>query len=737
MSIKDHKITLRLKSDRKISKLSDFFDSNADEICEVNNLMFEVIDILRRSPMYSNNEALSKYMDLCKVIDFTKIADMTHLITHYGVVSNASLDECSDAKSAASLLTRKSYTDEYLSQYSLKSVDGALDKLFSEPIGLRDKSKWYSVAGKFILNALRGVKVQIDKISHKFYFTNNKNERVFIENFTVSSFVSFLEIVLHTSKIFDVQIDWTNELLLKLVNSILEDESFSVDSISNDIIQFNDCYVENGTFKEGKYPHIPRFYIERDVLEVVKSRQVSKIVKEIDEFLLHLSDYDEETVKVFLSRMSTFLMNSESLKSNYSNTINVLYGASGQNGKSLFLSILKKIFNSEDIMYAGLRDFNNRNYSLPKMCQSLLVVDEDASDLQLDSEATSAIKQFTHGQIMHVRSIYEKTKAYRPRAMVVACTNHMPTAVDKSDGFNRRFSIFTQTSKLVNRDHKRSEDWFKSIKSNAASQYLLELLVLAHLENMERESLLEISARMKEINEDFVEKNDSAVMYVRSVGLKEIVGKPVKIVRENYEKWCELNGASALKNKFNTTLETKFGLRSKLVGIRSLSIDESELLTNGFKSGVKQVRAWVHSDEEITEKYLDLYKFSIDESFEIDDLYKLSATSSIKSLSFEIVELLDKKNEVANRTDDEIVHRISILMNEESYQKQSSVITHVRSYLKKIYDTEIKAVSDLTPEEYEQYISIGKYSKSLSESLKDPRKQVLIYRRRKVKDERN
>lgn len=723
--------SLRLKSDSRISSLSDLFNTNAEELCEVSIYMFEVIEILRNSPMYSNNESLSKYIDLCRVIDFTKIADMLHLITHYGAVSDRALEECTDAKEAGRLMTRKSYTDIYLNLYQLDSIDCELDQMYPDPITTKDRAKWYSAASNLLINALMGAKVQIDKLSHKLYFTNHSGERVFIENFTAQSFVSFLDIVLHTSKSFGIQIDWTTDLLNKFVNSILETETFSTDSIANDIIQFNDCYVENGEFKVGKYQYIPRFYIERDIWEVVESRRVSKRVQEIDDFLLHLSDYDDDTVAVFLSRMSTFLMNSETLKSAYSNTINVLYGASGQNGKSLFLSILKKIFNPENIMYAGLRDFNNRNYSLPQMCQSLLVVDEDASDLQLDSDATSAIKQFTHGQTMYVRSIYEKVKSYRPRAMVVACTNHMPTAVDKSDGFNRRFSIFTQTSKLVNRDHKRSEDWFKTIKSFEASQYLLELLVLAHLENMRRESLLENSERMKEINEDFVEKNDSAVMYIRSVGLKEIINKPVKMVRENYERWCEDNGVVALKNKFNTTLETKFGLKSKLINVKNLALDESDLLANGFKSDMRQIRSWVHSDEELTKKYLDMYRFSMDQTNDLDDLYKLSSTDPIRKLTSDIVELIDSKNEVSDRTDDEIIHRISILMNEESYQRQSSVISSVRSRLKSLYKTEIKTVSDLTKDEYDRYISIGQYSKSLTEALKDPRRQVLIYREKK------
>lgn len=716
--------------DTRFVPLKDIYNERGEEMA-MNQPLFETIEVLRKTPMYSNNESLSQYYELCKVIDFTKMADALHLITHFGVVSQSALDVAIDEKEVAKLLTRKYQSDAYLNKHGLSRFDDSLDQAYPEPIGLRDKSKWYSVASRFLTNAFKSAKVKINKLSSKLYFVNDKGERSYIDSFSLHTFSSFLDIVLHTSSIFNFQIDWTDDLLKRYVTSMLDSDEFSTDSIPNDIIQFNDCYVKDGIFIEGKYKFIPRFYIDFDVLEVVNSRKVSRRIEEIDEFILHLSDYDQDTAKVFLSRMSTFLLNSEKLKSNFAATINVLYGASGANGKSLFLSILKKIFDSEDVLHAGLRDFNNQNYLLPEMCQSLLIVDEDAADLQLDAAATSAIKQFTHGQAMKVRSIYEKTKTLKPRAMVVACTNHMPTAVDKSDGFNRRFSIFTQTSKLVNSDHKRSDDWFESVRTDEAVKYLLDLLVLAHLDNMKRGRLLENSERMKEINEDFVEKNDSAVMYVRSVGLKEIVGKPVKIVRENYENWCESNGVTALKNKFNTTMESKFNLKSKLCTARSMTVDESDLLANGFKPTAKQVRTWVHVDEDVTQKYLDLYRHSTDELIEIDELYKIDPSLSAKSLSSKIVELLDRNDQVTDRSDDEIVHRISILMNEESHKKQSTVVEYVRSRLKKLYNSEIKSVSDLTKEEYDQYISIGKNNKSLAAALKDPRRQVVIYREKK------
>lgn len=708
----------------KFVTIDKVFNERGAELVEMNRQsQFETIELMRSLPTYSSDESLSQYFELYKTIDFAKLSDALHLVTHYGAVSQNRLNNASDEKEAGRLMMRKLQSDEYLSAYSLTRFDDRLDEGYPEPIGLKDKSKWYSVASNFLTNAFKAARVQINRLSGKLYFTNLKGERVYIEGFSKSSFVSFLGIALHTSKLFDYQIDWTSDLLSKYVTFMIEDDLFSTDLINNDIIQFNDCYVVDGKFEEGKYPHIPRFYINFDVYDIVEERKTRKQISEVDEFLLHLSDYDRDTVNVFLSRMSTFLLNSEKLKSNFASTVNVLYGASGANGKSLFLSIFKQIFDSNDIMYAGLRDFNNKNYLLPDMCQSLLVLDEDAADLQLDSAATSAIKQFTHGQTMRVRSIYEKTRTLRPRAMIIACTNHMPTAVDKSDGFNRRFSIFTQTSKLINRDHSRSDAWFDTLRSNESIEYLLSLLILAHLDNMKRGRLLENSARMREINEDFVEKNDSAVMYVRSVGLKEIVGKPVKLVKEHYENWCETNGVTALKSKFNTTLESKFGLKAKTINSSNLTIDQSDLLVSGLSS--HSVRAWVHVDKDVHQKYVDLFRDVA------EDLYQVDLSSSEQSIVDSILEALERSDQIVGNSEDFVKRKISILMSEESEERNSRIISLVCSKLRKSHSTKTFTVQDLSDSEFSRYISIASNNDALLSALSDRNREVLIFRGKK------
>lgn len=708
----------------EVRTLEQIIQEKSQKNMEEDEFMPEKFEILSKSPLYKDSQSADHYKYLLKIIDFTKIADMLHLITHYGAVPLEKIEEAAnsgDLRKVSALMLRRTYADKYRQQYNLKEIDCALDKMFADPVGTRNNSKWYTVASKMLSNEFRRVQLQIDKLSDRLYFTDIDGERRFISHFSVESFSEFLEIAIHTSEIYDYQLDWSEQDLKKFVYSLLDNESFSTDSINNDIIQFEDCYVHDGIFIEGRFNDIPRFYINRKVYDVVKTRKVTREIPELNEFLLHLSDYDPETIDVFLSRMSTFLLNSGQLKSNMGVTINVLYGASGENGKSLFLSVLQKIFDINDVTSAGLRDFNNQSYQLPKMCQSLLVVDEDASDLQLDSAAAANIKQFVHGQRMEVRSIYEKAKAYRPRALVVACTNHMPTSVDKSDGFNRRFSIFTQTSKLVNRRFKRSEDWFATIKADDSSQYLLELLVLAHLDNMSRGRLLENSARMKEVNEDFVEKNDTAVMYVRNVGLEAIIGKPVKIVRQNYEAWCEANGVTALKNKFNTTLESKFPLKSKLLTMKDLTVDDLELRQEGLHES-RQIRSWSHVDKDVHQKYVDKFNANSEEIFSID------LTQKNDDVAKSIIEVLEKENAISDATHDEIKRKIEILMDAETVSRQTDVMNKVKKILQKQYYSEIVTVEKMDVKDFERYLAIAKGKKDLSAALRDPRRQVIIYR---------
>lgn len=201
-------------------------------------LLPEEFEVLGESLLYRNSRVVDQYKYLLDVINFAKISDMLYLITHYGAVSDEQLSKvrkssngtylmsADEKKKFEEVLARKSHTDKYLKQYNLRDIDCSLDKMFPYPIGLRDKDKWYTVASGALLNEFRHIKLQISVYSDRLYYIDTEGERQIIDDFSIASFAEFLEIAMHTSKIFNYQLDWTHQDLKKFVESLLEDESF-------------------------------------------------------------------------------------------------------------------------------------------------------------------------------------------------------------------------------------------------------------------------------------------------------------------------------------------------------------------------------------------------------------------------------------------------------------------------------------------------------------------------------
>ena len=224
------------KQNQKLRSFSQIVQENSQEILD--DFLTTRLEVLSESPLYSNSTAIDQYKDLLYTLDFTKIADMLHLITHYGIVSNAWIEKVTKSleytsadvgvkqKASRDLAIRKLRTDKYLKYYGLHEIDCSLDKMFPNPIGLHDEHRWYTVASRMLLNELRSIDLKIDESSNKLHFANDYDNRQFVIDFSISSFAEFLEIVMHTSKIFDYQLDWSRKDLTRFVISLVTNEQF-------------------------------------------------------------------------------------------------------------------------------------------------------------------------------------------------------------------------------------------------------------------------------------------------------------------------------------------------------------------------------------------------------------------------------------------------------------------------------------------------------------------------------
>lgn len=223
------------KQNQELRSLNQIVQENSQKVFD--DFLSEELEVLGESPLYSDSYVVDQYKDLLYEINFTKIADVLHLITHYGAVSNAWIEKVtksleytsSDAgakqKTSRDLTLRRLHAEKYLRQYHLQEIDRSLGKMFPNPIGY-DERRWYTVASEMLLNEFRRIDLKIDDHADCLYFTNDYGERQFVSEFSIGSFAEFLMIMMHTSKIFDYQLDWTKQDLTRLVMSFSTDRRF-------------------------------------------------------------------------------------------------------------------------------------------------------------------------------------------------------------------------------------------------------------------------------------------------------------------------------------------------------------------------------------------------------------------------------------------------------------------------------------------------------------------------------
>ena len=72
-------------------------------------------------------------------------------------------------------------------------------------------------------------------------------------------------------------------------------------------------------------------------------------------------------------------------------------------------------------------------------------------------------------------------------------------------------------------------------------------------------------------------------------------------------------------------------------------------------------------------------------------------------------------------------------MDAETVSRQTDMMSLVKKILQKQYHSEIVTVEKMDPIDFERYLKIAKGKKDLTAALKDPRRQVIIYRQ-KIED---
>lgn len=380
------------------------------------------------------------------------------------------------------------------------------------------------------------------------------------------------------------------------------------------VIQFNDCYLENGIVKRGMYDSLdlPRFFINRSVYSAIKTGKTSIYSKAVDDLILHLSNFDTAVRDRLVAVMSTVFLNSKRLKTRF-NVSPRIYGRDGANGKTTFMTLVERAFGERNVKVVSIADLGN-DRTMYTAANALIAIDGDSTGKMISEDAAANFKSLTSAELVKIRGLFKNEEQVQTCCMMLALSNTLPSTSDKSAAYLRRLEISRCDYQLTNDTSELgpnskctlielSDEFFDELYSDDAAQYLVEMLLLESQKLRIAGKLPEKPDSMKEIIKKFAEDNDSAVAFVNDIGLEKITGYSISHVKSLYIQWCEENDMTELKRKFNETLEDRFGLVRKIVKIATGLHSDDPNYAQCYANKKATIRAWQISDPKKNEEF--------------------------------------------------------------------------------------------------------------------------------------
>lgn len=454
--------------------------------------------------------------------------------------------------------------------------DTLLDEMISKFMFGTNKTDRYSQIIIKMSSVLRDYVVIVEDVLYK---------KPTVEGFTKLFVVNETEFTNFFSVIFEslvAELDM-EKVCRTIINRLTKTMS------NNFIIQFNDCYIENCQIYEGFYSQsIPAYTINRNIFNAAQGT-FTKIIPEVDDFLLHLSDNQPDTKERFLESLSICLINDPNVRQYVGEFIR-LFGPTAENGKSTMLNLLRKTFGEHNIEEFSTSQL--KGYSLETTSRALIAMDSDSSADYIKEESAANIKKIVTSDPIQVRQIYSKPITVIPIVTLIAASNALPKSEDKTNGLARRMVWYKISGKLI-----RSDSWFDIIKSEEAAQYLMELIIQKYVEIVLRDPIQtsELTPDMIKMKKSFEQNNNNIIEFMEEQNISEDVNQnQVARVRKEYEKWCEMNDETPFgSTKFNQVVEGQFSLKRQAILAKHIkNLDD----VGGMVNPNKRIKCWIDTN---------------------------------------------------------------------------------------------------------------------------------------------
>jgi P4 family phage/plasmid primase-like protien len=263
----------------------------------------------------------------------------------------------------------------------------------------------------------------------------------------------------------------------------------------------------------------------------------------------------------------------------------VVLEGEGNNGKSVFLSVLRGLVGVDNVSAVPLEMFGSRFSLIATLGKLVNVVAECG---EIDKVAEGHLKAFTAGDAMQFEQKHKPAFMAVPTARLVLATNNRPRFSDKSGGLWRRMLLIPMEATIADADRVIGMDtvdwWMQADQFPGVFNWAVE-----GLRRLMRNNGFTVANAVTEAVDEYKRDMNPARLFLEEHYATALECHVVTAdVYSQYQEWCKANGYMPLGSRM-------FGkeIRRTFPHVRETQVSEAGLRKRGYQGiGTKPASDW-------------------------------------------------------------------------------------------------------------------------------------------------
>lgn len=315
-----------------------------------------------------------------------------------------------------------------------------------------------------------------------------------------------------------------------------------------------DIKFKNGYLRDGEFTELITEDFTPYVLDIDYDPEAEQDER-VDNYLKHLTNGQEDYLLLLLEVLGHTLIVNPEFKRMLAKFF--IFVGDGGNGKGTLLTIIKTILGSKNVTGMGIQDLSDERY-LASFKGKLANLGDDIQDQSINDKDMKILKNISTCDFISTRELYKNAEDMYFTGSLIFTSNHILKSWEKGESYKRRVMWLPMYTKVTKKDPL----FITKLTDEKALKYWIRLIVEGY-KRLYKNGKFTNAKIVQDFNDNYHRENNPALDYLLGMELRDIDGKPIREIYDDFEKWCEDNAVKYNERMLSDTLLEIWGLEKK------------------------------------------------------------------------------------------------------------------------------------------------------------------------------